>query len=135
MPTYVVYDTNKSYNYFSNNPHVIIDKNEAHLNLDDSKEVYFVCALLSVAGKDNLPIPPEEYLNSTPMKLFECTLEALNHYMVSNPSGYSYKMKNVYSHDFFVMICHADIDKYGKFLFNLPCLTIELYFPEHQLGP
>ena len=29
MPTYVVYDTNKSYNYFSNNPHVIIDKNEA----------------------------------------------------------------------------------------------------------
>ena len=130
----MVYDTNKSYDYFSNNPHVIIDKNEAQFNLDDSKEIYFVCTLLSVAGKDNPPVPSEEYLNSTPMKLFECTLEALKHYVVSNPSCYTYKMENVYSHDIFATICHTNIDKYGKFLFNLPCLTTELSFPVYQLA-
>ena len=119
-PTYVAYETNKSYDYFSNNPCVIIENKEAWLNLDDSKEVYLVCTLPSTAVQENLPEPPEEYLSSIHMKLSDCTLESLNHYIISNPSSYSYKIKHVCSLNFFIVGCHTDMDKSGKFLLNLP---------------
>ena len=123
-PTYVVFQTDTSEEYFLSNPHVVYKDNHVSLNLDASKEVYYVNSIPNSSPLSELPKPPQEYLDSIPMKIFDSTLKSSNHYIVSHSMGYDFRLPFVYSHNVFTRICKTDIDKYGKFLtYSLPLFS------------
>ena len=79
------------------------------------KEVYYLKGIDAKPKDDNLlPQMPQEYLDCTPVKLFNATIKSINHYVISHDKGYDFRLKKGYSHDVFMRICRMDIDKYGK---------------------